>query len=266
MLEEDARKRMSLASQSRQGVEKVPQLDEKDKSRSAVKAGKMFNVNERYVREVKKLKEAGKTDKIEDIRSGKTTLSDIKREERLEKVQKQIKELKKSNLEKPKGDYDVIVIDPPWKVDHSYSPDHYMGRVANPYPEMTIEQIKNIKIPAKEDCIMWLWTTHSQIWWVPEILNSWGFEYKCILIWNKESMGIGKWLRKQCEFCILAIKGNPIWTATDFRDIISEQKKNHSSKPESFYELINKYCVGRKLDYFARKKREGWDVFGDEIK
>ena len=23
--------------------------------------------------------------------------------------------------------------------------------------------------------------------------------------------------------------------------------------------------VGRKLDYFARKKREGWDVYGDEV-
>jgi N6-adenosine-specific RNA methylase IME4 len=31
------------------------------------------------------------------------------------------------------------------------------------------------------------------------------------------------------------------------------------------FEHVDKYCVGRKLDYFARKKREGWDVYGDEI-
>ena len=73
-------------------------------------------------------------------------------------------------------------------------------------------------------------------------------------------------IKKQCEFCLLGIKGKPIWTATDFRDIIREQKiKQHSAKPESFYTLVDKYCIGRKLDYFARKKREGWDVYGDEV-
>lgn len=30
--------------------------------------------------------------------------------------------------------------------------------------------------------------------------------------------------------------------------------------------MVEEICAGRKLDYFARKKREGWDVYGDEVK
>lgn len=259
MLEEEARKRHATSNANR---EKIPTSE---KGRPSEHAGKMFDVNEKYVRDIKKLKDEGRDKEVEEIKTGKKRLVDIKKSDRREKVAKQIEEIKKDNLNKPSGLYDVIVIDPPWKVDFDYSPDHYMGRVANPYPEMDIEKIKKIKLPCKDSSILWLWTTHSQIWNAIEIMKHWGFEYKCILVWDKESMGIGKWLRKQCEFCLLGTKGKPIWTATDFRDIIREQKTSHSTKPESFYKLVDKYCVGRKLDYFARKKREGWDVFGDEI-
>lgn len=268
MLEEEAEKRLHLAKgKGIKGMEIIPQVKKKieKENKSSVKASKIFNVNEKYIRDVKKLKEEGRIEDIEAIRSGKKRLVDIKKEDRKKKVEKQIEEIKKDNLERPNGLYDVIVIDPPWKVDFDYSPEHYMGRVANPYPEMDVNQIKKIKLPVKDNAILWLWTTHSQIWNAIDIMNHWGFEYKCILVWDKESIGIGKWLRKQCEFCLLGTKGKPIWTATDFRDIIREQKTNHSTKPEGFYKLIDKYCVGKKLDYFSRKKREGWDCYGDEI-
>ena len=226
------------------------------------RAGEVVGVSGRYIDMAEEVIEQ-KPELEEKIMSGEITVKQAAREIKIEEQKKEIEQL---NLEQPKGEYDVIVIDPPWKVDFKYDAEHYMGRVANPYPEMDIQQIKDIKLPSKDNCILWLWTTHSQIWSAKEIMDEWGFEYKCILVWNKESIGIGKWLRKQCEFCLLATKGKPLWTATDFRDIISEQKTNHSAKPEGFYKLVEKYCVGRKLDYFARKKREGWDVFGDEIK
>jgi len=265
LLEEEARKRMSLGGgDKKSGMVKLPQPIQ-NKGKSSVQAGKLARVGEKYVRAIKKLRDAGKKEEIEEIRQGTKTVQDIKKEERTAKVQKQIETIKQDNLQKPTGEYDVIVIDPPWKVDFDYSPDHYMGRVANPYPEMTVEQIKNIKLPTKTNSILWLWTTHSQIWNAIEILRFWGFEYKCLLVWDKESMGIGKWLRKQCEFCLLGIKGKPVWTATDVRDIIREQKTKHSAKPEGFYKMVDDICVGKKLDYFARKKRDGWSVYGDEI-
>jgi N6-adenosine-specific RNA methylase IME4 len=114
---------------------------------------------------------------------------------------------------------------------------------------MTHEQLKEIKLPSADDSFLFLWTTHRFIWDAKELLNHWGFEYKAIMVWDKEKMGIGRWLRMQCEFCLVG----------------SEKRTTHSTKPETFYKIIDENCIGRKLDYFARKKREGWDVFGDEV-
>jgi len=76
---------------------------------------------------------------------------------------------------------------------------------------------------------------------------------------------MGRWLRSQTEHCILAIKGKPFYHNTTQSTLLKQQRTKHSEKPSSFYELVEKVCAGRKLDYFARKKRKGWDVFGDEI-
>lgn len=57
MLEEEAEKRRrELISKSRSS-ETVEKLPPSKKDKSAVKAGKLFNVSEKYVREAKKLKE-----------------------------------------------------------------------------------------------------------------------------------------------------------------------------------------------------------------
>jgi N6-adenosine-specific RNA methylase IME4 len=30
--------------------------------------------------------------------------------------------------------------------------------------------------------------------------------------------------------------------------------------------MVDEICAGKKLDYFARNKREGWEVYGDGVK
>jgi N6-adenosine-specific RNA methylase IME4 len=87
-----------------------------------------------------------------------------------------------------------------------------------------------------------------------------------MLTWDKEHFGTGRWLRSQTEHCILAIKGKPFYNNTKWGTLIREKRTEHSVKPEIFYKMVDEICTGRKLDYFARKKREGWDVYGDEVK
>ena len=132
---------------------------------------------------------------------------------------------------------------------------------------MTKEQIATNIPPHNKDCIMFMWTTHAFIEDALDILKRWGFEKKAILVWDKEKMGMGSWVRMQCEFCILAIKGNPSWDVRDMRDIIREPRTTHSTKPKLFYELIDTKLKKNflKLDFYARNKREGWDVYGDEV-
>jgi N6-adenosine-specific RNA methylase IME4 len=42
--------------------------------------------------------------------------------------------------------------------------------------------------------------------------------------------------------------------------------REHSRKPDDFYAMVDSLCHGRKLDYFSREKREGWEQFGNDIK
>lgn len=212
----------------------------------------------------------------EQIKKGEKTFNEVykdiktneKIEARKEKIAKQREELKKENHSLPQGVYEVIVIDPPWMYGNvdDYSPDHYMGRVANPYPEMTTEQIKNIKIPASENCVLWLWTTHKYIFECRDILQGWGFRDVSVLTWGKTKMGIGRWLRSKTEYCVMAVKGSPTINLTNQTTLLIAENKDHSAKPQEFYDMIEELCIGRKLDYFARKKRDGWDVYGDEVK
>jgi len=206
----------------------------------------------------------------EEIKKGEKTFnevySDIKKEDRLEKIKLQREELQKESFEKPTGDYDVIVIDPPWNYQDDSVYDAKGFRGTTPYPTMSLEEIKNIKLPIKDDCVLWLWTTNSFILKMPELLEEWGFELKSILTWDKQHFGTGRWLRSQTEHCILAVKGKPFFNNTKWSTLIREKRTTHSTKPEIFYKMVDEICAGRKLDYFARKKREGWDAYGDEVK
>ena len=129
---------------------------------------------------------------------------------------------------------------------------------------MPQSDLLNIELPAKDDAVLFLWTTHQFIFDAKELLDKWGFTYKATMVWDKEKIGMGAWLRMQCEFCLVGIKGKPLWENTEHRDIIREPRREHSRKPDTFYSIVEKITAGRKLDYFSREKREGWEVFGND--
>jgi N6-adenosine-specific RNA methylase IME4 len=75
-------------------------------------------------------------------------------------------------------------------------------------------------------------------------------------------MGVGKWLRSQTEYCIMAVKGKPLINLTNQTTVLNAKNTGHSTKPMEFYNMVDNLCIGRKLDYFARDKKEGWDNYG----
>ena len=192
-------------------------------------------------------------------------LNKIKKEQRKEMIQRQVEEIEKGNIEKPDGLFDVIAIDPPWNYGTSFDADG--RRVANPYPEMTQEQLKALEIPAKDNCVMFLWTTQKFIWDAKELLDTWGFTYRSMIVWDKEKIGMGDLIRMQCEFCLVGIKGSPAFKDNhSVRDIIREPRREHSRKPEEFYRIVDDLCAGRKLDFFSREERTGWFSYGNDTK
>ena len=200
--------------------------------------------------------------KLAEMEEEKKRKIEEKKAERIELIEKQKRDIQESKLMELNGLYDVISVDPPWNYGREYDPE--TSRVANPYPEMSSEQIKALRLPFSNDSILFLWTTHKFLPDAFEILKEWGFEYKATLVWNKEKIGMGAWFRMQCEFCLFAVKGKPFWSNTTERDIIVESRREHSRKPDAFFNMVDKLCVGRKLEYFSREQREGWEVYGND--
>ena len=185
------------------------------------------------------------------------------KEEREQEI-KALRELIENIKNRPfDGKYDVIVIDPPWPYGTKYDPSG--RRAANPYPEMSLDELKGLnkkKIPAADNCVLWLWTTHKFMRHSFELLDAWEFRDVAILTWVKDRMGLGQWLRSQSEFCIMAVKGTPKINLTNQTTVINGPMREHSRKPDEFYDMVNDLCIGRKLDYFSTEKREGWDQYG----
>jgi N6-adenosine-specific RNA methylase IME4 len=231
-------------------------------------AAELLNVSERTVKSFREAKEKCAPEIVKAIVDGDITihaaLKEQKIEQRKEKIQAQRIAIENDVIEKPNGLFDVLVVDPPWAYGREYDPE--TSRVANPYPEMAQSELLNIEIPAKKDAVLFLWTTHQFIFDAKELMDKWGFVYKATMVWDKEKIGMGAWLRMQCEFCLVGIKGKPFWENTEHRDIIREARREHSRKPETFYSVVEKITAGRKVDYFSREMREGWEAFGNDTK
>ena len=199
----------------------------------------------------------------DDLPTRTEVLRRVKINNRVGDLEKQKAQINKNNISSVSGFYDVIIIDPPWNYGDDYDPITRRGTVD--YPTMSIEQIKDLAMPHQKDCCLWLWTTQKHICYAFDILKYWGFEYKVTLTWVKNKMGLGKWLRSKTEFCILGIKGKPYFNLTNQTTVLSADVREHSRKPDEFYDMVKKLNTGRMLDYFSREKRDGFDSYGNDI-
>lgn len=242
-----------------------------DSRTSQPQAAALLNISERSIQDVKRL-EREAPELLPQVESGVITLNaaigEIKKRERIEDVGRQKNELAKARPGAPKGLFNVIAMDPPWPYDDDASAETYDPagrRASNPYPEISLKDLARLELPAASDCVLWLWTTHKFMRHVFPLLDTWGFEDKAIVTWVKDRMGLGRWLRSQSEFCIMAVKGNPVLTLTNQTTIIQGPMRQHSRKPDEFYAMVDSLCHGRKLDYYSREPRDGWEQYGDEI-
>ena len=228
-------------------------------------AAEVVSVSPRMVQYAKEIK-VKNPEAFERIKAGTVKVSEVQQEMKKEKregyLKSQRQAIENGGVASVTGLFDVIVCDPPWAYGREYDPDG--SRVSSPYPEMKQSDLLKIKIPSSKDCVLFMWTTHAFIWDAKELLDEYGFEYKANLVWNKQKMGMGARLRMQCEFCLIGIKGTPLWDNKTHRDIIEEPRREHSRKPESFYKLVEEITIGTRLEFFSRKSRKGWSVYGNE--
>lgn len=167
--------------------------------------------------------------------------------------------------EMPPGLYDVILADPPWQYDFSKSSSR---DIENHYDTMSLVEIKNLKVPAKKNAVLFLWATAPKLLEALEVMEAWGFKYKTQAVWDKKIIGMGYWFRGQHEILLVGVKGkvSPPVAAVRVSSVLSFKRQEHSKKPEFVYNMIESYFPSSKyLELFARHKRVDWSSWGNEI-
>jgi len=165
----------------------------------------------------------------------------------------------------PSGKYEVILADPPWEYD--FCKDN-SDSINNHYPTMTVEEIKNLEVPSADDAVLFLWATAPKLKEALEVMEAWGFKYKTCAVWDKEWIGMGYWFRGQHELLLVGVKGSfsPPQESCRFSSVIREKRQEHSKKPDKVYEMLEvMFPQSKRLELFARNKRPGWEVWGNEI-
>lgn len=167
----------------------------------------------------------------------------------------------------PTEAYDVIVIDPPWdmqKIERDVRPN----QVAFDYPTMSEEELSEFDVPSisADDCHLFCWTTHKFLPSALRLVEAWGFRYVMTMVWHKpggfQPIGLPQY---NCEFAIYARKGSPSFVDTKaFFACFEAPRREHSRKPDEFYDVIRRVTGGRRIDVFSRENRDGFEQFGNE--
>ena len=129
--------------------------------------------------------------------------------------------------------YGIVLADPPWRYR---SLNRGRGGAEDHYPTMALEDIKSIRVPAADDCALFVWATMPLLREAFAVIQAWGFTYKTVAFcWVKQNTsgvglftGLGFWTRANVEVCLLATCGRP--------------------RPASH-----------------RARSPGWDAWGDEV-
>lgn len=168
---------------------------------------------------------------------------------------------------------DLIVADPPWDFKNYSAAGTAKG--ADPhYTVMTLDEIKALPVGqlARGDCLMLLWTCGWAIatGQAQEVARAWGFVPQSEMIWRKltvngkRRMGTGYRVRTLHEPILVATIGNP--KHKPFPSLFDGVAREHSRKPEEFYELVINRTPGavRRADLFSRETRPGFEGWGNE--
>ena len=172
----------------------------------------------------------------------------------------------------PEGVFQVFYLDPPWKYDNAglggSAESHYRTMTVD---EMTTE-LRELDFPARvaPDCALFLWATNPLLPDALRLIDALGFEYKTNLAWikNKPTYGkLGFYVYGQHELLLIATQGSLLPKGEKPASVIHAEAQGHSRKPEEAREIIDRmYPDTRKCELFGRQKRQGWEVWGDQIR
>ena len=169
--------------------------------------------------------------------------------------------------------YQCILADPPWSFE--LFSDKGSGKSAQAhYSCMSLETLAALPVShlAGGDCALAMWATAPMMPQAFDLLKVWGFRYITMGTWAKQSSTGDKWafgpgyvFRTAAEFYILGKIGEPRQVSHSIRNLIVAPVRGHSVKPDTLHEHLEAMWPGPRLELFARRRRAGWDAWGDQL-
>ena len=173
--------------------------------------------------------------------------------------------------------YQIICADPPWKQSKGGKKAVRPNTSGKPldYNVLSLCNIRDILISAnimsEDNHVLFLWTIDKYLKEAEQIAKDIDYKLHARMVWNKVTgIPAAFTIRYGHEYLLYMYCGKLIPVAKEQRgkwhSVFTEQVKKHSQKPEIAYEMIESlYPDIDKLELFARKKRKGWDVWGNEV-
>ena len=169
--------------------------------------------------------------------------------------------------------FNVVYADPAWE----YNNTGLNGAAEHHYSTMSIEDIyglpQQLNLRVADNAVLFLWATNPLLLEALECIRRWGFTYKTNLVWVKTELvkpGVGWYVRGRHELLLIATRGS--FTPLSERisppigSVLEAPIQEHSRKPDDVYAIIERlYPECNYVELFARRAREGWTAWGDEV-
>lgn len=168
----------------------------------------------------------------------------------------------------PEGQYRCIVMDPPWPMEKIERDVRPAQGAQLDYPTMTLGEIRALPIPSlatEVGCHLYLWTPQKFLPDALALVEAWGFRYQCLMTWVKPTgMTPFSWMYNT-EHVVFARMGDLPLQKHGQKLSFEAASPGHSIKPDVFYYRVMAASPGPRLDMFARREREGFTCWGDEL-
>lgn len=172
--------------------------------------------------------------------------------------------------------FNTILADPPWQFQNrtgKMAPEH---KRLTRYETMELRDIMALpvsEIANPKASHLYLWVPNALLAEGLAVMKAWGFCYKTNLVWEKvrkdgqpDGRGVGFYFRNVTELLLFGVKGKArtLQPGRTQVNLIRSRKREHSRKPDEFFDLIEACSPGPYLELFARGQREGWHLWGDQ--
>jgi mRNA (2'-O-methyladenosine-N6-)-methyltransferase len=168
-------------------------------------------------------------------------------------------------------EFDVVVMDPPWKLATS----NPTRGVAIGYDQLPDTAISDLPIPRiSPNGYIFLWVINAKYSTGIRLMQQWGYTLVDELVWVKETVkdrlakSHGYYLQHAKESCLIGFKGPQTHVAQQRTDVLLARRRGQSQKPDELYSIVEDLVPnGRYIEIFARRNnlRAGWVSLGNEL-